>query len=137
MNSVSARVLIVDDREGTLSRALSAALAGHEVETAHDPVDAIYRIDCVSRREWDCIFCDLARGDLPGPELWGYLSIQRKRMARRIVFVSSAPLSDKARAFLANVPNPCVALPLSGVEGLSELLFAHRSEGAERAILYP
>lgn len=112
MNAINARVLLVDDREGTLCRALSGALARHEVERAHDAVEAIHRIDCAEHRPFDAIFCDLVRGDLPGPDLWAYLSRARKSAAKSIVFVASRPLKPEMRAFLAKLPNVCVELPL-------------------------
>jgi len=121
-----ARVLVVDDREGTLSLALGRVLMGHDVETAHDAVEAIYRIDCSAHREFDVIVCDLARGDLPGPELWAYLSLSRKEAARRMVFVASGPLKPETRAFLAHVPNLCVELPLVPTShGTTGAIFRH------------
>jgi hypothetical protein len=105
-----ARVLVVDDLEHTLSIALDGALARHQVDVAKDAIDAIYRIDC-SSRPYDFVLCDIARGDLPGPEMWAYLSISRRRMAERMVFVASTVLSPDTRRFLDRVPNPCVWLP--------------------------
>jgi len=105
-----ARVLLVDDHDRTLSSALAEALEEHEVETANDAFDAIYRIDCADDPP-DAIVCDLSRGDLPGPELWSYLSLTRRQAAERMVFVASGPLSNEARTFLRCVPNPCIKLP--------------------------
>jgi DNA-binding NtrC family response regulator len=104
-----ARILVVDT-SGNLSLALEPALARHEAHFARDAFDAIYRIDCATHR-YDIVICDLARGDVPGPELWAYLSISRTDAARRMVFVASAPLESEAKAFLARVPNICVELP--------------------------
>jgi hypothetical protein len=90
---------------------LEPALARHNVESARDAGDAIYQIDCATRPH-DVIFCDLAREDLPGPELWAYLSLHCESAARRMVFVASAPLRIETRAFLARVPNLCLELPV-------------------------
>ena len=111
MNHRRARILVVDHPQGALSLTLEHALARHDVEAARDAFDAIYRIDCAAHPH-DLIFCDLARGDLPGPELWAYLSLSRKSAAGRIVFVASAPLTLETKAFLARVPNLCVELPV-------------------------
>ena len=111
MTRPRSRVLIVDDPDGRLSRGLRPALALHEVDVAHDAFDTIYRIDC-AHPLYDLIFCDLARGDVPGPELWAYLSLRRRDAAERMVFVASGPLEANARAFLAGVPNARVELPL-------------------------
>jgi DNA-binding NarL/FixJ family response regulator len=127
-----ARVLLVDDSEGTLSTALRTPLNQHQVEIARDAFEAIYRIDCAGAPH-DAIICDLARGDLPGPELWSYLSLTRGPAAERMLFVTSGPLTVAARTFLRCVPNPCVDLRM----GLDELLLlvdgGHRSPGPRKA----
>lgn len=104
-----ARVLVID-AQSSLSHTLHAALAHHEVEIAHDAVDAIYRIDRTGR-PYDIIFCDLAC-DLPGPELWAYLALTHRNAAKRMVFVASGPLRPETQAFLMEVPNACVELPI-------------------------
>jgi len=104
-------VLVVDDGEGMLSTALRDALVHHEVLVARNAIEAIYRLDGEGR-PFDLIFCDLARGDLPGPELWAYLSLHRAQEARRIVFVASGPLRPETQMFLEEVPNVCIELPL-------------------------
>ena len=106
-----ARILVVDHPQGTLPLALEPVLARHEADFARDAFDAIYRIDRAAR-PYDIVLCDLACGDVPGPELWAYLSISRRDAAERMVFVASAPLWSDARAFLARVPNLCVQLPV-------------------------
>src|SRR5208283_3313794 len=97
-----ARVLVVDDPKRALSAALDRALLRHQVDAAHSALDAIYCIDC-ARLPYDVVLCDVVRGDLPGPELWAFLSINRKRAAERMVFVASTPLAPEARAFLDRV----------------------------------
>jgi len=106
-----ARILVVDQPQATLSHALEAAVARHDVDFARDAFDAIYRIDR-AHRPYDVVLCDLARGDVPGPELWAYLSISRRDAAERMVFVASGSLGSEARAFLARVPNLCIELPV-------------------------
>jgi hypothetical protein len=104
------RILIVDDPQGSLSRRLTPFLTRHCVDVARDAFDAIYQVDCANR-PYDLIFCDLAHGDVPGPELWAYLSVSRRESAERIVFVASAPLSPPAEAFLTRIPNARISLP--------------------------
>jgi hypothetical protein len=111
MSRHRARILLVDHSHGALSLALEPALARHKADFARDAFDAIDRIDCAAR-PYDVVLCDLARGDVPGPELWAYLSISRPDAAERMVFVASAPLVPEARAFLSRVPNLCVELPV-------------------------
>jgi DNA-binding NtrC family response regulator len=111
----NARILIVDDPHGGLTRNLRPLLSRHRVEVARDAVDVIYQLDCADR-PYDLIFCDLARGDVPGPELWAYLSLSRGEAAKRMVFVASGPLAPSAAAFLARVPNARLALPASAHE---------------------
>lgn len=102
----------MDDSKRTLSASLCSELSHHEVEVARDAFDAIYRIDCAVR-PYDAIFCDLAGEDLPGPELWAFLSLTRGAAARRMVFVASGPLHAETRKFLGSVPNPCIHLQRS------------------------
>lgn len=111
MNRHRARLLVMDHPQGKLSLALEPALAGHHVDFARDAVDAIYHVDS-ARRPYDVVVCDLANGELPGPELWAYMSISRQDVAERMVFVASGPLGPATQAFLALVPNPCVQLPV-------------------------
>jgi hypothetical protein len=111
MNRHRARILVMDHPQGTLALALEPALAGHDVDFARDAVDAIYHVDS-ARRPYDGVVCDLADGDLPGPELWAYLSISRRDAADRMVFVASGPLGPATQAFLARVPNSCIQLPV-------------------------
>jgi len=115
MKRSRSRILIVDDPEGRLSRSIVPALGPHEVDIARDAFDTIYRIDCAGR-PYHLIFCDLARGDVPGPELWAYLSLRRRDAAERMLFVASGPLAATAKAFLARVPNPRIELPVDADE---------------------
>lgn len=119
----------MDNPDKTLSGAIRQALSNHDVEVARDAFDAIYRIDCADR-SYDAIFCDLARGDLPGPELWAYLSLTRGTAAARMVFVASAPLRPETKTFLRCIPNPCVDFPLDA-EVLDTLAARHASRLAD------
>jgi len=130
MSDRQARVLVVDTPERALSRALAEGLAGHEVEVARDAFDAIYRIDC-SGPPYDAIFCDLAQGDLPGPELWAYLSLNRAPAAERMVFIASAPLRPETRTFLRCVPNHCVDLPVDA-DAIHALAVRRASHAVDR-----
>jgi hypothetical protein len=130
VNSHRAQILVVDYPQGTLSTALGPALARHKVDFARDAFDVIYRIDCAAR-PYDLLFCDLARGELPGPALWAYLSISRKNEAKRMVFVTSDPLRPEMRAFLTSIPNVCVELPLEA-EALHMLAVRRASQATAR-----
>lgn len=109
MHNRSLKVLVVGPHP-LLLRALGERVAAVEVDVARDAFDAIDRIDCASS-PYGAIFCDIDRPDLPGPELWAYLSISRADAAARMVFVASGPPSLATQAFLDQVPNPCVHLP--------------------------
>jgi hypothetical protein len=102
---------VIDDPDALLSGALHGALARCDVEIARDVFDAIDRIEC-NDDPYVAIFCDLARSDLPGPELWSYLAAVHPDAAARIVFVASGPVPPQTRSFLHQVPNPFLALPL-------------------------
>ena len=104
------RILLIDDPEHALFRALRALLTPHDVEVAQDALDAIHRIDCAVRHH-DVIFCDAADGELPGPLLWAYLSIGRAAAAHSMVLVARGIVRHEARMLVARVPVPCVHLP--------------------------
>jgi len=111
MKRLRSRILVVDEPEGPLSLSLRSGAGWHEMDFARDAFDAIDRIEAASR-PYDVILCDLARAELPGPELWAYLSVTFPDAAGRMAFVSSAPLLATAEAFLACIANRCVALPV-------------------------
>jgi hypothetical protein len=117
------RILIVDDPQGSLSHCLGPFLSRCHVHVARDAFDAIYEVDCADR-PYDLIFCDLAHGAVPGPELWAYLSLSRRDSAERMVFVASAPLSPPAEAFLTQVSNARISLPATA-EALDALVNRH------------
>lgn len=110
MDTSRPHVLVVDDAEGSLTDSLAPYIAGYDVDVARDAFDAIYCIDGASR-PYDRIFCDLARSNLPGPELWAYLSITRAQAASRMVFVASGPLRPETVDFVAKTANAFVQLP--------------------------
>jgi hypothetical protein len=118
MDHRRARVLVVDNAEGTLSTSLAEGLARHDVEFAGGAFDAIHRIDCAGR-PYDIIFCDLASKDPPG--LWAYLALVLAPAAERMVFVASTPLRSETTAFVQCIPNPCVDLPIDA-EALDALV---------------
>ena len=109
---VSSRVLVVDDADGPLSVGLAPSLARYAVDFARDPVSVLHHIDWATVPH-ALIFCDMTRGDIPGPELWAYLSIRRRDAADRLAFVASTRLRPPALAFLSLVPNVRLALPLA------------------------
>ncbi|HEY2515465.1 MAG TPA: hypothetical protein VGI39_31575 [Polyangiaceae bacterium] len=119
MHTRALKVLVVGPHPALL-RALHERDEPVEVEIARDAFDAIDRIDCASA-PYSAIFCDIDRADLPGPELWAYLSISRADAAARMVFVASAPPSLATQAFLDRVPNACVHLP-EDVEAIPALV---------------
>ncbi|MGH7436491.1 MAG: hypothetical protein ACRENE_12530 [Polyangiaceae bacterium] len=110
MRRTRPRVLVVDDADRHLTDSLAESLGGCDVDVARDVVDAIYRIDTASD-PYHLIFCDLARGDLPGPELWAYLSITRSDAAGRMVFVASEKLRPETMEFVRTTANTFVQLP--------------------------
>src|SRR5579872_7152786 len=111
MNQSRTNVLIVEDSEGNVFDALRAALAGHDVEIARGAFDAIGRIEGAGRPH-DVIFRDLTTVDeMPGLELWAHVALVRPDAAERMIFVASASLPARTRAFLDRLANHCLDLP--------------------------
>jgi len=115
MQARRARVLIVDDSDHSLSPALEPGLLRHDLEIAAGAPDAIRRIDCAARCPHDVILCDPTIGDdLPGLDLWAYLTLNRTAVAHRRVFVTSPRLPPRRRVFLSRIPNLCIERPVDG-----------------------
>ena len=121
------KALVVGSHPSLLC-ALEDRAHAYDVDVAKDAFDAIYPLDS-GASPYDVIFCDINRDDLPGPELWAYLSVSRPEAAASMVFVASTPPPLEVQAFLERVPNPCVYLPED--VGSIEMLVRQRSMGAE------
>lgn len=89
------RVLIVED-DATVSRALHRLLhRTHEVELAHDGVEALASIR--AGRRFHAIVSDVAMPQMTGLELFDHLAREAPEQARRIVFLTGGVQGPVAR----------------------------------------
>ena len=104
-------ILVVED-ESSLRELIAHILLldDHEVDTARDGVEALYRIE---QREYDLIISDLQMPNLDGPGLHQALP--------RVIFVTGHAEADTFVPFLAQTGDPVLTKPFT-VEDLRTLV---------------
>jgi len=101
------RILLVDDEPGILTF-LSDALSDHDLHVAASGREAI---DAIDRREFDLVFCDLIMSDLTGMDVYDHVRDNHPGLAQRIVFMTGAAFTPRARDFIRDVDNPVLQKP--------------------------
>ena len=112
-------ILVVEDE--TSLRELVAhilLLDGHEVDTARDGVEALYRIE---QRSYDLIISDLQMPNLDGAGLYEALRKRFGQSLPRVIFVTGYAEADQFVPFLAETGDPVLTKPFS-VEDLRTLV---------------
>ena len=104
-------ILVVED-ESSLRELIAHILLldGHEVDTAHDGVEALYRIE---RRSYDLIISDLMMPNLDGPGLHEALRKRYGQSLPRVIFVTGHAEADDFVPFLAETGDPVLTKPFS------------------------
>jgi CheY-like chemotaxis protein len=104
-------VLVVED-ESSLRELIAHILLldGHEVDTARDGVEALYRIE---RRSYDLIISDLMMPNLDGPGLHEALRKHYGQSLPRVIFVTGHAEADDYVPFLAETGDPVLTKPFS------------------------
>ena len=109
--TLSARVLVIDDDQAVL-RAIARLLRPEsEVVALSDPHEALRRLE--SGERFDVILCDLMMPELSGMELYSRVEARNPHTAERFVFMTGGIIHAEVRAFLARVPNERVEKPFS------------------------
>ena len=103
------RTLIVDDDPMVL-RSFKRVLQGHDVTTATSGREALRLLE--HDPSFDVILCDLMMPELTGMDVFQELREMRPGYERRIIFLSGAVFTERARAFLDAVPNLRFEKPL-------------------------
>ncbi len=108
--AIRGRILVVDDEPGI--RAALAELLGraHEVVTAGSGVEARELLE--SDRRFDLVLCNLMMPRGSGMDLHDWLAERDRPLADAMVFVTGGAFTERARAFLARVPNLSLAKPI-------------------------
>jgi PAS domain S-box-containing protein len=104
----SPRVLVVDDDQ-LLVRAVRRSLAPLEVTTCLDANEALALLTAAP--EFDLVLCDLMMPGLTGMDLYERVLAVSETLARRFVFLSGGPTTDRAARFLASIDNARLEKP--------------------------
>lgn len=108
------RVLVVDD-EPALLAALRRMFAGaYDVVTAAGVREAldILRDD----KQFDAVITDLMMAEQTGIDLYEAVQQHYPGLERRFLFMTGGAFTQRARAFLATVSNPCLEKPFDSAE---------------------
>jgi CheY-like chemotaxis protein len=105
------RVLVVDD-EPAVGRVVARTLsAEHDVVVATRARDALERI--TAGEAFDVVVCDLMMPEMTGMDLYAEVEKLAPARAATFVFLTGGAFTDRARDFLARVPNPRLDKPFT------------------------
>jgi CheY-like chemotaxis protein len=119
-----ARVLIIDD-EVAIIRSLGALLEGEYdvvmMTSGREAMDAL-----LGGATYDVVLCDLMMPNVTGMDLYEKLAQARPGAEAKLVFMTGGAFTDRARTFLAGIPNPCVEkpFPISELDAIIAKLIA-------------
>jgi CheY-like chemotaxis protein/two-component sensor histidine kinase len=103
------KVLVIDD-EPAIIRALERILVSeHDVTPTSNAGDARARI--LTGERYDVILCDLMMPQMTGMDLHAEFLRVAPEQASRMVFMTGGAFTPGSRAFLDDVPNPCIDKP--------------------------
>ncbi|MDB4996465.1 MAG: sensor histidine kinase/response regulator [Myxococcaceae bacterium] len=108
------RILAVDD-EPAIGESLRAILRSEwDVDVETSGAAALERI--YGGGTYDIILCDLMMGDLTGVDVYERIATARPGLERTLVFMTGGAVTERARSFLARVPNQCLPKPFTVAE---------------------
>jgi CheY-like chemotaxis protein len=108
------RVLVVDDEPG-IGRIIMLLL-GEEHDVVHETRGAL-ALDRLRRGEhFDVILCDIMMPEMTGIDFFGYAQALVPDQAASILFLSGGAVTNRAREFLAGVPNLVIDKPFNPKE---------------------
>jgi CheY-like chemotaxis protein len=103
------RILVIDDEPSIVST-MERLLSPHHVEVARSGREAI---TALSNHDYDLAFCDLIMPDLTGMDVYTHLKTYRAGKEVCLVFMTGGAFTERARRFLATVPNEVLEKPFS------------------------
>ena len=117
---MKSRVILVVEDEASLRELIANILVldDHDVDTARDGVEALYRIE---QRTYDLIISDLQMPNLDGRGLHDALRTRYGQALPRVIFVTGHAEADEYVPFLAETGDPVLTKPFS-VEDLRTLV---------------
>jgi CheY-like chemotaxis protein len=120
-----ARVLVVDD-EPSLGAALRRSLRDYDVVvtvSGHEALEELARGE-----RFDFILCDLMMPGMSGDDVYREVKRVAPEQVERMVFITGGATTQRARDFLAAVPNPILEKPFD-VNKLREMIRARIARG--------
>jgi DNA-binding NtrC family response regulator len=102
-------MLIVDDEAAVLSSMRRLLDARYGVELASNVDEGLERLRA---RPYDLVLCDVMMPTGGGERLYRTLLGQSPSIARRVVFFTGGAVTEAARHFLRNQPQPILTKPL-------------------------
>jgi CheY-like chemotaxis protein len=109
MVSRRGRVLVVDDEPMVGSSIRRLLGRDHEVVVVQSGKEAVARIAAGER--YDVVLCDLLMPEMTGMDVHADLQARDPDLARRMVFLSGGAVTQRARDFYEQVPNPKLEKP--------------------------
>lgn len=109
---MKSRVILVVEDEASLRELIANILLldDHDVDTARDGVEALYRIE---QRTYDLIISDLQMPNLDGRGLHDALRARYGQALPRVIFVTGHAEADEYVPFLAESGDPVLTKPFS------------------------
>jgi CheY-like chemotaxis protein len=109
---MKSRVILVVEDEASLREMIANILLldDHDVDTARDGVEALYRIE---QRTYDLIISDLQMPNLDGRGLHEALRTRYGQALPRVIFVTGHAEADEYVPFLAETGDPVLTKPFS------------------------
>jgi len=109
---MKSRLILVVEDEASLREMIANILLldDHDVDTARDGVEALYRIE---QRTYDLIISDLQMPNLDGRGLHDALRARYGQALPRVIFVTGHAEADEYVPFLAETGDPVLTKPFS------------------------
>ncbi|HVH47505.1 MAG TPA: response regulator, partial [Labilithrix sp.] len=107
------RILVIDDEPIVVNAVLRSLGAAHDVKAALSARAALERISAGER--YDVIVCDLMMPQMTGMDLFEELLKVAPDQAERMIFMTAAAFTPRARSFLDNTPNQRVEKPFDAI----------------------
>lgn len=124
------KVLVIDD-EPAIGRSLARALRDAEVQVANGGAEGIaHALENPDR--WDLILCDIGMPGVDGVSVHDELRSQRPDLLARVVFMTGALHTERARAFVERERPPILSKPFEVSEVRAALEARRRPAMSER-----
>lgn len=107
------QILVVDDDTLTARAIVRTLSDDHDIVAVSTAQQALERLAAGDR--YDVVLCDLMMPQMTGMDLHGVFVKVAPDQAARMVFMTGGAFTQRARAFLEEVPNVCVEKPFSAV----------------------